>query len=174
MRARRTGGATPCEVHREVVIITVWCIRRCECSVCSSPNSRSVGGCSSKNAAYYVRRSCTPSRHVSMYFFMYHAHPSDAASPHFSLLALARVTLSAPWHLVREARSSSTSGKTHPTRGADGAEVLPGARRVGEQLVQKHLNGCVCLYMDILQRLSMQEYAANRAECDVGSRASQE
>lgn len=63
---------------------------------------------------------------------------------------------------------------THPTREADDAEVLLGARRVGEQLVQKHLNGCVCLYMDVLHRLNMQEYVANRAEWGAGSRAPQE
>ena len=110
-----------------------------------------------------------------MYFFVYHAHPSDAANPHFFAFGTCG---SDAERVVAPSEGSEVELNfwkvTYPTREADDAEVLPGARRVGEQLVQKHLNGGVCLFMDVLHRLNMQEYVANRAECSAGSRASQE
>ena len=50
-----------------------------------------------------------------------------------------------------------------PTQGADGAEEVPGALRAGEQLAQEHLNGCVCLYMDIPHRLNIQDMCGSRS-----------
>ena len=50
-----------------------------------------------------------------------------------------------------------------PTQGADGAEKVPGVLRVGEQLSQEHLNGCVCPYMDIPHHLDMQDMCGSRS-----------
>ena len=67
---------------------------RSERSVCRSSGGKSVGGHSRNIAAYCVRISCTLSRHVSIYFFMYRTHASGASRPRFSATPLVRATLS--------------------------------------------------------------------------------
>jgi hypothetical protein len=59
-----------------------------KCSICKSSRERSVGGHSRKITTYWIMRSCTPLRQVSMYFFMYHGQASGASSLHFSLSVL--------------------------------------------------------------------------------------
>ena len=64
-----------CAVHAE----------RSDRSVCGSSRDKSVGGQSRNIAAYCVRRSCTSSRLVSIYFFMYRTHASGVSNAFFHL-----------------------------------------------------------------------------------------
>ena len=84
----------------------------CCCIVCKSSGGRSTGRFSRKIATYWVRRSCTSSRQVSTYFFMYRAQVSGASNPRLSPSALVNATLSASRRPVRNARASSRSGST--------------------------------------------------------------
>ena len=93
------------------------------------------------------------------------SHPQSARSnPHFPTSTLVRVTLSASRRSVREAMTSSTSGMMRVRR----RELTARKRslvylRVGEQLSQEHLNGCVCPYMDIPHHLDMQDMCGSRS-----------
>ena len=118
-----------CAVHAE----------RSDRSVCGSSRDKSVGGHSRNIAAYCVRRSCTPSRHVSIYFFMYRTHTSGVSKPRFSTSALVVATLSTSTRPVRNARASSLRENLHPPQKADGAEEsreLARCAESSEQLAQ--------------------------------------
>ncbi|KAF8464543.1 hypothetical protein DFH94DRAFT_396048 [Russula ochroleuca] len=149
---------------------------RSERRVCRSSGERSAGGRSRKIATYCVRRSCTPSRHVSMYFFMYRTQASGASNPRFSPSALVNPTLSASRRPIRNARASSCSGDTCIRRRKLTARrrlgSLPGARRVASSWPKSVLMAPFALACTSRTTCTCGKRVASRAACVVRSSAS--
>ena len=100
-----------------------------------------------------------------MYFFMYRTHIHiRRGQPTFSNFGTGEGDAECVEALGKRSDDELNFwNDARPTQGADAAEEVPGVLRVGEQLAQEHLNGCVCPYMDIPHRLNIQNMCGLRS-----------
>ena len=153
MRARRTGIAAPCGLHREVVILTLLYIWGGASAAYAGPLGADRWAFKEKRSIRYgimhtfvprmgvlLRVSHPRIRRGQPTFFTFCTNVGDVES------------VEAPGDENED--ELNFRKVAHQIQEADGVEEFSGARRVGEP-AKEHANGCVHLHVDGLHRLNL-------------------